>query len=238
MLGADDALDAGDELGFPRPARVRPVLTELGHEQLRFLAGGAAPAGDVAVSPAGDPGHGRLRPASDEDLGAAFLHRPRTHGSHALGGGQAGPDTLHHGELLVKAAAAGVKGGGRGQGVVLSAAHAEAEGEPPTGQRVDGGGLLGEEAGVAQGREQDGGHEPDARGDGRGCGQHHERFRVRVDDTVDDAEAGEGPLVGASRPIQDELAPAGGHAVREPDADVHASSPFGVLQPVRRCPLG
>ncbi len=101
--------------------------------------------------------------------------------------------------------------------VVGAAADPEAEGEAAAGEAVQGGGLLGEQGGFAQRRQQNLGLQADA---GGGAGEHREgdqRLGVVVDDPVEQAEGAERAVVGQTGPVGELFGAADGQA----ETDVH-----------------
>jgi hypothetical protein len=85
-------------------------------------------------------------------------------------------------------------------------ADRQAEDQAPAAEQVQGGGLLGQQHGVAQRPDHHHGRQADAAGDGGRGRQRQERLDAAVHHPVQDADAGERPAVGASGPLHDRVA--------------------------------
>ena len=139
-------------------------------------------ADEGGVAAARHPPHGGRIGAGDEDLGHRLLDR--THGDRRLGqrevlapvGHPAGrqallddvPDLEHALDLVVEVEAEALE-------LVALIARAQADHRPALAQVVQEGDLLGEANRVVERRHDDRGAEPDALGDRREVGGHHQR---------------------------------------------------------------
>src|SRR5579872_4232430 len=144
---AEAEIAAADEARLAGPARLTPGI-------LHDLVGGNCPLcpsapGDIAVAPAGGALEGGGAASTQQDFWAAGLRRGRPNRADTLGGGFAGPDTRQRLELPLEALAARVDVHSRRLEVVFAPANAKAQREPPAGERIYAGGLLGKEGGIA-----------------------------------------------------------------------------------------
>ena len=163
------------------PARLAPrgleLLARLGERV------GRRPAGDPAVG-LGGAAEGRVDLPADHQLGRVVRHvGPDASGEALL---VAGPDALHLGQHLVEALAALVVGDARGLVVVLARTHRRTQHQPPAGQVLHCGGLLGQQGGVhSVGGDQDAGEQLDPLGDRGGRRERHQGLVVAVDHPVE-----------------------------------------------------
>src|SRR3954453_18707381 len=215
VVGAESDVRLGDQAGAAGalvllPGRLRGP-EEVGHE------GGRQCGAEETVAEAADAFEGSGGEAAEQHLRTAGGGGGGADGADALAVGLAGPGAAQQGHLFVEAAASTVEVGAGGQAVVLAASDTDAEGEAAAGEAVEGRGLLREQGGVVERRDQHLGLDADAgRGTGEG-GKGDEGLGVVVDEAVEQAESAEGARVGAPGPGEQ----LGGVVDGEAEADVH-----------------
>jgi hypothetical protein len=174
---------------------------------------------DVAIGVAGGTVKGVVTEAADDERRAARLDG---FGSYAI----FLPIVAESDELVGEASAPRLIGNTRRVIVLFASTETNAEGEPPAGEYVYGGGFFGEEGIVAEGAAYDGCDEADAVGDGSRRREGGHRVEAVVDEAVEDGEAGKGAFVSAGRPGEDEVAVRALEGAGKADADMHSDGPF------------
>ena len=105
--------------------------------------------------------------------------------------------------------------------LVGSGAHSDAEDEPTARGIRQGCQLLGEDDRRVERREQDVGHQLDARGGTCGQRQGGDRIEARVDQSVDRGHGVESALFGAACTLDDQRSRDSGDVVGQSDANLH-----------------
>src|SRR5207249_12274456 len=140
---ADGVVHAGDESRPPGPAGRLPGLLRRLIQRAHLLEIGAT-AGDEAVAPATDPGHGRRGIAPDQDLRPAGAGRRRADRTYAVTDRLSGPDPAHHIQLFFEAPPAPAERFRGGLEIIFTAADSKTQRETAAADRVVRSGLLGE----------------------------------------------------------------------------------------------
>jgi len=106
--------------------------------------------------------------------------------------------------------------------VVQPGTDPKSQHQPPPGDHVDGGGLLGEEGCAPNGSDRDGGGEGDSIGDGRSPGKRGERLVTIEGDPIDRGETRERTCVRGARPTPEKRSATTRQPTREADTDSHS----------------
>jgi hypothetical protein len=132
------------------------------------------------------------------------------------------PHHRHLLQLLFEDAPAPAEVDAAGLEVVRPTPRSQAQGEAPTRQRVDRGGLLGQQRRVRPERGNENvGDQLDPLGHRRGRGKSDQRLIVRIDEPVQGPKAGKANLLGALRPLHYPGPVDPAHRVRKPDSHLH-----------------